>query len=173
MRANSQKGDRMTGYDINENIKKTVLVIDGNAQAVEALHRAWQQLQLAENLHIVMDHDKAVDYLRDYEQKKKEYSDDEEEIAAIILDPEMTGEQTGEFMREIRRNKECRDTPILFWTTEERKYQVLEGRGVDAVESKSRILRLIQKLNDECELRVRPFPPFSGRISQAGSEVTL
>lgn len=151
-------------YDIDDNTKRTVLVIDGSKKAAEALQRAWLQLQIADNLHIVPDHDGAVKYLREYEQKDEKYSDDKEEIAAIILEPEVTGEQTGEFMRQIRRNKACRGVPVLFWTTEGTKYKVLEGRGVNAAEPKARILRLIQRLNDCYELQVRPFPPFTGRI---------
>lgn len=150
--------------NVGEQQRRTVLVVDGNEKTAEALRLAWGKLQLAENLYLVMNYRDALKYLHECSKEKQANGHIKDDIAAVILDPMMTGEETGNILRAIRHNEACSNTPILFWTDTNSGYEVLKGKGVDAIEYKPRILSLIQKLDAECNLRVMPFHPYTGAV---------
>ena len=137
--------------------RRIVLYVDGDASYADSMRSVWSQLRLDEGLHIVVGREQALEFLSDADGKNGA-----PDVAAVILDPDATGDETGDFMREIRRRLSGRPAPVVFWTRDGAKYQVLEGKGVDAVLQKPMVLRLIAALDGACRLRVQPFAPFAG-----------
>lgn len=142
---------------------RTVLCVDPDASYAEMLHNAWQQLRLADDLRVAHSREEALALL-------DAALDGGSCPAAVVLDPEATGEETGAFMREMRKHCGRAKVPIIFWSQDSEKYEVLEGLGVDSVLKKPAVLRLIQSLDEVCELSVDQFQPFPGNHSGMGSQ---
>lgn len=135
--------------------RRTVLCVDPDESYAGMLNNAWRQLQLADDLHIVRSREEALQFL-------ESVGDGDTRPAAVVLDPEMTGEETGAFMREVRKHCGKRKVPIMFWSRDSEKYEVLEGLGVDSVLKKPAVLRLVQSLDEACQLGVQQFNPHAG-----------
>lgn len=71
---------------------RIILLVDNDGSHGEALRRAWSQLRLSELLHVYSKHEDALQFIRNAEKDK-----DAAPIAAIVLDPDATGEETGGF----------------------------------------------------------------------------
>lgn len=134
-----------------EATRRTILVVDSNWHDARALQDAWDRLGLLDELRVVGDRVQALEVLRRLNRHKR--ADKSPPVAAVVLDPEMTGETTGDFMRAVRRSAGRKQAPVLFWTRDGEKYEVLEGRGVESVLPKETVLRLIQTLDEVCSLR--------------------
>lgn len=133
---------------------RCILLVDGNGGGAP-LTDAWRQLRLCDDLNIVADPEKAVSLLR-------EAGHTFSPVAALVLDPETTGEGTGDFLRRVRTTSSGKPVPIVFWSRDHTKYRALEGRGVVSVVPKPMVLRVIQALDEACGLRKRHFAPFAG-----------
>ena len=142
---------------------RTVLCVDPDASYAEMLHNAWQQLRLADDLRVAHSREEALALL-------DAALDGGNCPAAVVLDPEATGEETGAFMREVRKHCGRAKVPIVFWSQDSEKYEVLEGLGVESVLRKPGVLRLVQSLHEVCELSVHSFLPFPGDQSDKGSQ---
>lgn len=138
---------------------RTILLVDNDAFHVEALRSAWSQLRLSDELHVAGDHENALRFLRRAAKDKKAGR-----VAAIVLDPNATGEETGAFLREVRSNYARHVAPVLLWTRDRRKYGVLEGQNVISVLQKTMVLKVIASLDEACRLRMHRFTPFLGGI---------
>ena len=130
--------------------------MDGNGGG-GPLKAAWRQLGLYDDLRIVADPEKAVSLFREAEAGNAAAP-----VAAVVLDPETTGEGTGDFLRRVRETSSGNPVPIVFWSRDHAKYRALEGREVVSVVPKPMVLRVIQALDEACGLRKRPFAPFAG-----------
>ncbi|MEJ2720514.1 MAG: hypothetical protein P8181_05165 [bacterium] len=128
--------------------RRTILFVDNDTYA-EALRDAWFELRLADDFKVVSDGEEALAMLRNAAGNGTGSP-----IAAVVLDPDITGEDTGAFLRQVRSSIPGNHTPVVFWTWDTDKYRVLEGRGVDSVLEKPMFLRLIQTLVMSCHLRV-------------------
>ncbi|MCF7838858.1 MAG: hypothetical protein K9N49_09540 [Candidatus Marinimicrobia bacterium] len=140
--------------------RRTILCVDSDAAYASLLHDAWRQLHLADELRLARNRASALAFLRSL-QGRNGHSP----LAAVVLDPEATGEETGAFLRELRALCREQAIPIVFWSRDGEKYGLLEGRGVAAVLKKPMVLRLIQVLDATCQLRVQRFRPYAGNIS--------
>ena len=143
--------------------ERAVLCVDTDASYADMLHKAWQQLRLANDLHIARSREEALDIL-------DAALDGGSRPAAVVLDPEATGEETGAFMREVRQHCGRGKVPIIFWSQDSEKYEVLEGLGVESVLRKPGVLRLVQSLHEVCEISVHSFLPFPGDQPNKGSQ---
>lgn len=135
---------------------RAVLLVNSDDNYATALRQAWAKLQLTDKLTVVPEREHALEVLRDAQQDRKNPA-----VAAIVLDPEATGEETGDFMREVRRHSGDHGVPLVFWTRDGRKYEALVERGVDSVSEKPMVLRLIHALDSACHLnseRLTPSP---------------
>lgn len=130
--------------------QRTILVVDRNDKCDETLKEAWSRLGLVDELKVEGDSDKALNTLRDGLKARGRRP-----VAAVVLDPEATGEDTGSFLREVRKSASRRELPVLLWTRDGETYDLLAGKGVDTVLRKPMVLRLIQSLDSACDLRVR------------------
>jgi CheY-like chemotaxis protein len=137
--------------------RRVVLVVDADSSYADTLSSTWSQLRLADELRVVQSREEALNFLHD-----SFGSNGSAPIAAVVLDPDATGEDTGAFLREVRKHWGKTRVPTVFWTRDGEKYDVLEGRGVDSVLKKPMVLRLIQALDTACQLRVQRFSPFAG-----------
>lgn len=144
---------------VGPRIRRTILFVDNDSYA-DALRNAWVQLRLADELKVVPDRDKALELLRDAADGRAD-----KPIAVIVVDPEMTGEDTGEFLRQVRRTASVHRAPVMLWTGDAERYRVLEGKSVDAVLQKPMFLRLFQTLLTACQLKVRKPIPHPDGIS--------
>lgn len=138
-------------------IGRTVLCVDPDETYARMLHDAWMKLQFADDLHIVRSPAEAVAFI----------SSDAVQLglvplAAVILDPAAIGEETGAFVRAMRKYCGKDSVPLVFWSQDSEKYEVLEGRGVELVLKKPMVLRLIHALDRACQLSVKHFKPFAG-----------
>lgn len=122
------------------------------------LRDAWKKLHLTDRLHVVEDFREALVFMAKVDRKIKGAM--HAGVAAVILDPHITGENTGLFLRAVERITEHRNIPIVLWTGRDKSYEVLEGRGVDSVSPKPYILQLVQRLDAACGLRASPGRPF-------------
>ena len=142
----------------NKGSTRCVLVIDSDEKAAQALKEAWERLKLSEELQFVSDRDEAMKIVRTNGKQKSAAR-----MVGVVMDPETTGEETGPFLRELRKHFGSQMTPVVFWTRDGKMYEVLEGRGVESVQRKPAILRVIQALDSACTLKVRqPFTPYLG-----------
>lgn len=141
---------------------RTVLCVDPDPSCAAALQDAWAQLHLADDLHIVGSQEGALDFLSSAQSRSEQGS-----VAAVVLDPDATGEESGLFVYEVRKHCGKEPVPILLWSRDSDKYKELEGRDVEGVIKKPKVLRLIQSLDEACRLRVRHFRPFTGSSSVA------
>ena len=146
--------------------RRVVLYVDSDGSYADTLSSAWSQLRLDEDLHVVAGRKQALDFLSDTHNRNGSPA-----VAAVILDPDVTGEETGEFLRKIRRRCPGTPAPVVFWTRDGEKYQVLEGRGVNAVLQKPAVLRMIAALDGACRLRIQRFTPFAGGFSSMGKNL--
>ncbi len=137
---------------------RTVLCVDRDETCAGMLQDAWMQLQFADDLHIVRSQEEALAFLRCAETEQVP-------LAAVILDPEATGDETGAFVQEVRKHCGKDAVPIMFWSRDSKKHKVQESRSVESVLKKPMVLRLIQSLDTACRLRVRHFKPFAGNCS--------
>lgn len=110
--------------------RRSVLCVDPDESYAVMLHDVWQQLQLADDLHIVRSQEEALAFL-DAARSGNTLT------AAIVLDPEATGEATGAFVRALRKRCGKKRVPIMFWSRDSQKYEVLEGRGIESVHRNS------------------------------------
>ncbi len=136
---------------------RTVLCVDRDETCAGMLQDAWMQLRFADHLHIVPSQEEASAFLCSVDVQGGPAP-----LAAVILDPEATGEATGAFVRQVRTHCGKDMVPIMLWSRESRTYKVLEGRSVESVLSKPMVLRLIQSLDAACDLRIQHFKPFTG-----------
>ena len=137
---------------------RTVLCVDRDETCAGMLQDAWMQLQFADDLHIVRSQAEAMAFLRSAELEQVP-------LAAVIVDPEATGDDTGAFVREVRKHCGKDAVPIMFWSRDSKKHKAQEGRSVASVHKKPMVLRLIQSLDTACRLRVKHFKPFAGNGS--------
>ena len=136
---------------------RTVLCVDRDETCAGMLQDAWMQLRFADHLHVVHSQEEASAFLCTVDVQGRSAP-----LAAVILDPEATGEATGAFVRQVRTHYGKDLVPIMLWSRDSRTYKVLEGRSVESVLSKPMVLRLIQSLDAACKLRVQHFQPFAG-----------
>ena len=141
----------------NKRQQRTVLFVDRDKEHTLALCNAWSQLRLADELRVAESREQALEMLQAAAEKK-----DVPPVAAVVLDPEITGEDTGAFMRDVRKYCGGDRTPVVFWSRNGQQYEVLGGLGVESVLRKPMVLRLIQALDSACPLKTQPFPPFPG-----------
>lgn len=144
-----KKGPRKTDAHADRDRPRTVILVADNDRYTGSLRGIWSQLHLQDGLDVVSDRRKAVEKIA-----QARANPDAPDVAAVILEPETTGEETGQFLREIRGAVPERHVPVVFWTRDGKKYDVLEGNGVDSVLQKPRVLRLIHALDSACQLRV-------------------
>lgn len=144
--------------------RRTVLCVDPDESYASMLDNAWRQLQLDDDLRIARSREEALLFL-------EAARDGGTRPAAVVLDPEVTGEETGAFMREMRQHCGKAKVPIVFWSHDSEKYEVLEGLGVESVLKKPAVLRLVQSLDECCDLGVRNFMPHAG--GRAGGNPVL
>lgn len=145
----------------NGAVRRYILLVDGDGGAAP-LKAAWRQLRLCGDLPIVPDPEKAVSLLREVEAGTAA-----EPVGAVVLDPETTGEGTGDFLRRARETSSGNPVPIVFWCRDREKCRALEGRGLASIVPKPMVLRVIQALDKACGLRKRPFVPFaSGTLAR-------
>jgi len=145
--------------------RRTVLFVDHDPEHTLALCNAWSQLRLADELRLAESRDEALEMLQKAGKNK-----DIPPVAAVVLDPETTGEGTGQFMRDVRKYCGGAKTPVVFWSRNGQQYEVLEGLGVESILRKPMVLRLIQALDAACHLKTHDFPPFPGSalVEQSG-----
>lgn len=139
---------------------RSILCVDPDASYADILRDAWSQLHLADELHVLNSRETALEFLGSACGENGQRP-----LAAVVLDPEATGEETGPFVREVRKHCGKDAVPIVFWSQDGDKYRVLEGRGVESVLKKPMVLRLIQELDAACQLRVQSFLPYNGSRS--------
>ncbi len=152
-----KKTTRSAKKNLNTPERRTILCVDPDASCAGILHEAWSQLRLADTLHVVPDQEEALKFLASAHGENGQGS-----LAAVVLDPDATGEETGPFMRKVRKYGGKDAVPIVFWSQDGDKYRVLEGRGVESILKKPMVLRLIQALDAACQLRVQRFHPYKG-----------
>ena len=106
----------------NKRQQRTVLFVDRDKEHTLALCNAWSQLRLADELRVAESREQALEMLQAAAEKK-----DVPPVAAVVLDPEITGEDTGAFMRDVRKYCGGDRTPVVFWSRNGQQYEVLEG----------------------------------------------
>lgn len=138
--------------------ERLVLAVEGDTDYVQALREAWTQLGVRNGLRIVPGPDDALRILRTAAAAGNGSS--QLAVVAVVLDPEMTGEQTGAFLREVRQICNGQSIPVIVWSNHASAYKILEGKGVAGAVPKPLLLPLIQELHSTSRLDVRPTPPF-------------
>lgn len=144
--------------------RRTILFVDNDAYA-DALRDVWSQLRLTAELRVASTHEKALSVLRDASKESSGAP-----LAAIVLDPEVTGEATGSFLREVQDAVTKHGAAVVLWTRDIAKYGILEGRGADSVLQKPMFLRLIRALDEACRPPAPGFPPTLGDGSARGDQ---
>ncbi len=139
---------------------RVIVVVDDDAALMEQLKRVWLQLQVADDLHVFSN---ATDAERDLQDLAAQ--NNMPPVAAIVLDPDVAGEQTGAFLRAVRHYYGKYQTPVIMWTRDRAKYKVLDGCGADSVLRKPMVLRVIQALDATCQLNWNRFAPYPGNQS--------
>ena len=124
---------------------RTILFVDNDGYA-SALRDVWPELGLGANLKVMQHYEDALTILWDAELKGNGAS-----ITAIVVDPEVTGEETGVFLRQVQDTASDNHVPLLLWTRDVERYDVLEGSAVDLVLQKPMFLRLIRALDSANE----------------------
>ena len=137
--------------------RRIILYMEPDPSFAETLHDAWVQFQFADALHIVHSCDEALQFLNSIQGSRGDAP-----VAAVVLDPDATGEDTGAFVRDVRKYCGNAQVPIVFWSRNSDKYKVLEGLGVESVLHKPMVMRLIQSLDAACKLKVQHVQPFAG-----------
>lgn len=140
--------------------ERTILVVENDETCGRELQEAWRRLRLDDKLRIVKSRQEALEVLRDSVERGSN------PVAAVVLDPDATGEETGRFLREIRAVASGEHCPVTLWAREGLGYEALDGASVDSVEHKPMILRLIQTLDGLCDLRSRKFAPYAGGVNK-------
>lgn len=134
---------------------KTVLYVDPDESCAVMLHDVWKRLHLVDDLHVVRSREEALAFLDSAEIGNVH-------LAAIVLDPEAVGEATGTFVRALRKRCGKSRVPIMFWSHDSEKYEVLEGRGIESVHKKPMVLHLIQSLDAACQPAPKTFSRHPG-----------
>lgn len=140
-----------------DNKTQVLLVVDRSGETEKQLRESWRQLHLENSLIVVKSRAEAQCMLQETVGKRHLT-----QVAAIILDPDTTEEETGIFMREARLICKRRNIPIFLWTRNNKTYKALESNGNSKVVHKSGILQLIHKLHEAGLLTISPFHPHSG-----------
>ncbi len=140
-----------------DNKPQVLLVVDRSGETEKQLRESWRQLHLENSLIFVKTRAEAQGILQETVGKRHLA-----QVAAIILDPDTTEEETGIFMREARLICKRRNIPTFLWTRNNKTYKALESNGNSKVVHKSGILQLIHKLHEAGLLTISPFRPHSG-----------
>ena len=142
---------RRTSYS-SASSRRTILCVDPDGLHGNNLYDTWQQLRLADELHIAHSPEEAIRFLDSAGNGSGPGFP-----VAIVLDPDATGEETGPLVRELKHRCAAESVPVVFWTRNGEMYRVLEGRTVDSVLEKPMILRLIHALDEACGLTIQRF----------------
>lgn len=136
-------------------VRRYILVVDGDGGAAP-LKAAWRQLYLSDDLRVVTDPETAIGLLQEAA------GGGAPSVAAVVLDPDTTGAETGHFLCRARAVPTANPVPMVLWSRDGAKYAALKKNGVASLVRKPMVLRVVQVLDAACGLRRHPFAPFAG-----------
>lgn len=105
----------------NQNIKQVeILLVEDNPGDVRLTKEALKESKIYNNLHVVMDGEEAMKFLRKEGKYKKEVTPD-----LIILDLNLPKKDGREVLQEVKEDKELRRIPVVILTVSSNEEDIL------------------------------------------------